>query len=256
MKRRLILLLCVLATLSVHAQYTQTDRIVRDGLTGLNAVLGSIERQKMAKLEAEQKAQNQPIFNEAYETAKEYEDAEMYEEALQKYEEAATLNCQYGYTDQKVISKKITSLYEKAGREEDGPSILNNHIVTLDDYSAYRYMKVNPIAKTKKKASTATKLIRVCCSDQETRLEFETEAKSMNYLVNVVPRCYIKGNEGDKLELTEVQNITTSPTRTIIPFTYQKLRFALIFEPLPVEATEFDFVEPGGIWKFMDIKCK
>lgn len=42
----------MLATLSVHAQYTQTDRIVRDGLTGLNAVLGSIERQKMAKLES------------------------------------------------------------------------------------------------------------------------------------------------------------------------------------------------------------
>lgn len=50
MYRRLVLSLCVLATLSVHAQYTQTDRIVRDGLTGLNAVLGSIERQKMAKL--------------------------------------------------------------------------------------------------------------------------------------------------------------------------------------------------------------
>ena len=52
MYRRLVLSLCVLATLSVHAQYTQTDRIVRDGLTGLNAVLGSIERQKMAKLES------------------------------------------------------------------------------------------------------------------------------------------------------------------------------------------------------------
>ncbi len=35
-----------------------------------------------------------------------------------------------------------------------------------------------------------------------------------------------------------------------------ELRFALIFPPLPADATEFDFVAPKTVWMFKDIKCR
>ena len=41
-----------------------------------------------------------------------------------------------------------------------------------------------------------------------------------------------------------------------IPRPGQKLRFALIFEALPEDAKEFDFIEPSTFWQFKDIKCK
>lgn len=36
----------------------------------------------------------------------------------------------------------------------------------------------------------------------------------------------------------------------------QKLRFVLIFPPVPDNATEFDLIMPSTDWKFKDIKCK
>ena len=56
--------------------------------------------------------------------------------------------------------------------------------------------------------------------------------------------------------LMPVQNITMYPAYTVIPWPYQKLRFALIFEALPVDATDFDLIEPSSVWQFKDIKCK
>jgi hypothetical protein len=53
-----------------------------------------------------------------------------------------------------------------------------------------------------------------------------------------------------------VENITVAPATTKIPWPYQKLRFALIFQPLPENATEFDFIVPSSTWQFKDIKCK
>jgi len=53
-----------------------------------------------------------------------------------------------------------------------------------------------------------------------------------------------------------VENITMAPATVKIPWPGQKLRFALIFEPLPEEAKEFDFIEPSTSWQFKDIKCK
>ena len=56
--------------------------------------------------------------------------------------------------------------------------------------------------------------------------------------------------------LVNIENLSVAPSNTIIPWPYQKLRFALIFPPLPDNATEFDFVEPSTTRKFQDIKCK
>lgn len=62
--------------------------------------------------------------------------------------------------------------------------------------------------------------------------------------------------KGGKQELTGVENITVAPATTNTPWPYQKLRFALIFQPLPDNATEFDFIVPSSEWQFKDIKCK
>ena len=247
--------LFVAVSLTAAADWWETDRIVRGGLEGLNAILESQERRQQAELFAREKAKYEADFNDAYAHAKQLEADGQWEDALEEYEQAATLNCQYGYTEQKPLSMKITSLYAKAGRDDDGPSILNNSKVTLNDYSAYRYMQLNPICKVGDKVKNA-KILRVACSATETRIEIEGVAASPGYCFYIKPDAYIKGNKGGKLELIGVDNITLYPVRTIIPFPYQVLRFALIFEPLPPEATEFEFIVPKSDWKFKKIRCK
>jgi hypothetical protein len=72
------------------------------------------------EIHARQKVEFEQSFKDAMKEAKDFEEKENWEEALEKYEEAANLNCKYGYTDQRTLSKKITSLYVKGGREDDG----------------------------------------------------------------------------------------------------------------------------------------
>lgn len=239
------------------AQWTNYDtQSTLRGVFGLaNAAIESAERKKEMEILARQKVEFEDSFKEAMAEAKEAETAEQWEEALEKYEEAAKLNCKYSYTDQHSISQKISSLYVKAGRTDDGPSILHNAEVTLADYSAYRYMRENPVFVNKKQAS-GVKILRVACSDRETRVEMEIEAYSANLPVYIKGTAYIKGDKGGKLGLASVQNVTMAPAKTFIPWPYQKLRFALIFPALPEEAKEFDLIEPSTTWQFKDIKCK
>ena len=239
------------------AQWTNYDtQSTLRGVFGLaNAAIESAERKKEMEILARQKVEFEDSFKEAMAEAKEAETAEQWEEALEKYEEAAKLNCKYSYTDQHSISQKISSLYVKAGRTDDGPSILHNAEVTLADYSAYRYMRENPVFVNKKQAS-GVKILRVACSERETRVEMEIEAYSANLPVYIKGTAYIKGDKGGKLGLASVQNVTMAPAKTFIPWPYQKLRFALIFPALPEEAKEFDLIEPSTTWQFKDIKCK
>jgi hypothetical protein len=226
------------------------------GVLGVaNAAIESAERKKAMEIQARQKVEFEQSFKDAMTEAKDFEQKENWEEALEKYEEAAKLNCKYGYTDQKTLTRKITSLYVKGGREDDGPSILNNSKTILADYSGYRYMKENPVVVNKKKA-TGVQICRVACSATETRIEMETEALSANMYCSIKGSTYIKGNKGGKLGLESVENVTMEPARTYIPWPYQKLRFALIFPPLPEEAKEFDLIFPSSPWQFLDIKCK
>jgi hypothetical protein len=220
----------------------------------INNSIESAERKKQMEILAKEKLEYEQSFKDAMESAKDYEGGEYWEDALAKYEEAAKLNCTYGYTDQQQITRKINELYVKAGRTEDGPSILNNDKVTLADYSKYRYVRENPVYVNKK--TTNTKILRVACSDTETRLELEVVAGSVNGGWNVKGQAYIKGNKGGKKQLVGVENIVMAPASIKIPWPGQKLRFALIFEPLPEEAKEFDFIEPSTFWQFKDIKCK
>ena len=189
------------------------------------------------------------------EEAKRLEKEGSWEDALSKYEEASKLNCDYGYTDQKGLSMKITSLYAKAGRTEDGPSVVNNPSVTLADYSQYRFTLQNPISRGKK-SNYNTKIVRVSCSDTETRIELETESDEPGDALYIKPQTYIKSKHSDKLRLSSVENITVAPTITRIPWPYQKLRFALIFPALPAEDGEFDLIEPSSDWKFKELRCR
>ncbi|MBP3829014.1 MAG: hypothetical protein IJK15_09750 [Bacteroidaceae bacterium] len=259
MNKKTFLLFALGLTIALpgKAQWTNYDtQSTLRGVFGLaNAAIESAERKKEMEILARQKVEFEDSFKEAMAEAKEAETAENWEEALGKYEEAAKLNCKYSYTDQHSISQKISSLYVKAGRSDDGPSILHNAEVTLADYSAYRYMRENPVFVNKKQAS-GVKILRVACSDRETRVEMEIEAYSANLPVYIKGTAYIKGDKGGKLGLASVQNVTMAPAKTFIPWPYQKLRFALIFPALPEEAKEFDLIEPSTTWQFKDIKCK
>ena len=187
-KNAIALVLGMMMTLPASAQWTNydTQSTIR-GVFGLaNAALESAERKKEMEILARQKVEFEQSFQDAMTEAKTAEGSENWEEALGKYEEAAKLNCKYSYTEQRTISQKITSLYAKAGREDDGPSILHNAEVTLADYSAYRYVRENPVFVNKKNAN-GVKILRVACSNSETRVEMEVEAYSANLPV------YIKG---------------------------------------------------------------
>ena len=252
----MILALGLAAVMPAKAQWNSwnTSSAISGVFGAINKRIESAERKKQMEIQAQEKAQYEQSFKEAMESAKDFEGGEFWEDALAKYEEAARLNCSYGYTDQQQITRKINELYVKAGRTEDGPSILNNDKVTLADYSKYRYVRENPVYVNKK--TTNTKILRVACSDTETRLELEVVAGSVNGGWNVKGQAYIKGNKGGKKQLVGVENIVMAPASIKIPWPGQKLRFALIFEPLPEEAKEFDFIEPSTSWQFKDIKCK
>jgi hypothetical protein len=250
------ILLSLLTVIPAQAQWTNwdTQRAVNGVFGAINNSIESAERKKAMEIKAQEKAQYEQSFKDAMYEAKDFEQNENWEDALEKYEEAAKLNCKYGYTDQMQITRKINGLYAKAGREEDGPSILNNAKTILPDYSAYHYVRENPVYVNKK--STNTKIVRVACSDTETRLELEFDNHRLNGGMNVKGTAYIKGNKGGKLGLASVENITMAPAYTPIPWPGQKLRFALIFPPLPDNAKEFDFIVPSSAWQFKDIKCK
>ena len=257
MKKNLLLFALGLVTfMPAHAQWNSwnTSSTISGVFGAINHGIESAERKKAMEIHAKEKAEYEQSFKDAMESAKDYEGGEYWDDALTKYEEGAKLNCKYGYTDQMQITRKINDLYVKVGRTEEGPSILNNAKVTLDDYSKYRYVRENPVYVNKKQ--TNTKILRVACSDTETRLEMEYESFGVKNGMNVRGTAYIKGNKGGKKELVGVENIVMAPATTIVPWPYQKLRFALIFEALPEEAKEFDFIEPSSSWQFKDIKCK
>ena len=257
MKKSLFLFaLGLVSYMPAQAQWTHFDtQTAISGVFGaINHSIESAERKKQMEIFAQEKAQYEQSFKDAMESAKDYEGGEYWEDALNKYEEAAKLNCKYEYSDQRQISRKISDLYVKVGRTEDGPSILNNGKTILSDYSKYRYMRENPVYVNKK--VTNTKIVRVACSDTETRLELEYESAIVNGWACVGGKAYIKGNKGGKKQLVGVENIGMSPAKTIVPWPYQKLRFALIFEALPEEAKEFDFILPSTNWQYKNIKCK
>ena len=258
MKKNLIILALGLAVvMPAKAQWNSwnTSSTISGVFGAINHSIESAERKKQMEILAQEKVQYEQSFKDAMESARDYETGEYWEEALGKYEEAAKLNCKYGYTDQQQITRKINGLYVKAGRTEEGASILNNAKTILPDYTQYRYVRENPIFVNKKNAS-GTNILRVACSEKETRIEMEFEGTYVNAGASIKGTTYIKGDKGGKLSIVGVENITMAPNSTKTPWPGQKLRFVLIFPPLPDNATEFDLIEPSSEWKFKDIKCK
>ena len=254
MKKNLLLFALGLLTFMPAQAQQWGNRKTPSTSDAINRNIESAKRKMQTEIHAQEKVQFEQSFKDAMESAKGYEEGECWEDALNKYEEAAKLNCKYDYSDQRQITRKINDLYVKAGRTEDGPSILNNNTTILADYSKYRYVRENPVYVNKK--STSTKIVRVACSDTETRLEMEFLGSYVNDGASIKGTTYIKGNKGGKLSLEGVENITMAPNSTRTPWPGQKLRFVLIFPALPDNATEFDLIEPSTDWKFKDIKCK
>jgi len=256
-KNAIMMVVCLALAMPASAQsWNKWDtRSTISGVLGIaNAAIESAERKKEMEILARQKAEYENSFKDAMQEAKYAEASENWDEALEKYEEASKLNCKYGYTDQRSITRKMLPLYAKAGIQDEGPSFLNNHKSILPNYDAYRYVRENPVYVNKK--ADAVKIVRVACSDTETRIEMECEADRRNCGFCVLGSTYIKGNKGGKLNIVSVENITMAPAQTYIPWPYLKLRFALIFPALPEDAKEFDLIEPSSTWKFKDIKCK
>ena len=134
MKKKLIILaLGLVAMMPAKAQWNSwnTSSTISGVFGAINHGIESAERKKAMEIHAKEKVEYEQSFKDAMESAKDYEGGEYWGDALSKYEEAAKLNCNYGYTDQQQITRKINELYVKAGRTEDGPSILNNAKVTL-----------------------------------------------------------------------------------------------------------------------------
>ena len=238
MKKSLLLFALGLATvMPAKAQWTNwnTTSAISGVFGVLNHSIESAERKKAMEIQAREKIEYEQTFKDAMESARDYEGGEYWDDAL-------------------TITRKINGLYVKAGRTDDGPSILNNAKTILPDYSGYRYVRENPVYVNKK--VTNTKIARIACSSTETRLEMEFESSYVNFGMYVRGTAYIKGNKGGKLGLSGVENITMAPAETKIPWPGQRLRFVLIFPPLPDDATEFDFIVPSSEWKFKDIRCK
>ncbi len=82
----------------------------------------------------------------------------------------------------------------------------------------------------------------------------QTENDKSNLLTKA--KAFLNRSVVHGVDTNYVENITVAPATTKIPWPYQKLRFALIFQPLPENATEFDFIVPSSTWQFKDIKCK
>ena len=257
MKKILMTVLMAGIALTTNAQWNtwHTTQAISGGVGILGSIIASAEHKKAMEIFEREKAQYQPTFEKVYSEAKTLESEEQWANALDKFEEAAKLNCDYGYTDQKSLTLKINSLYEKAGRTEEGPSVINNNTTILPDYSHYRFTMQNPISKGKKD-NTQTKIVRVSCSDTETRVELECEADMPDDQLYIKSDTYIKSKGSNKLKLMSVENVTVAPVVTKIPWPYQKLRFALIFPALPDTAEEFELVEPSSSWKFRNIRCR
>ena len=250
------LALLVSINMTIAAQFTEAERITHGVLSGVSSILESAERKQRAEIYAKEKAQFKSAFDDAMDAARELEEDGKYADALAKYEEAAVLNWKYGYSDQRNLTRKITSLYGPAGRTDDGPSVINNDKVTLSDYSGYRFLRENPIYKADKNAGRI-QILRVCCSDTETRVELEYENDEAKAIyVSVPPDTYIKAKKSGKLRIVQVQNVGVKPNRALVEQPYQKLRFALIFPPLSLEDKEFELKMPGKYWNFKNIPCK
>ena len=124
MKKSLFLFALGLVTfMPAHAQWTHSDtQSTISGILGIaNRSIESAERKKQMEIHAREKVEFEQSFKDAMEEARDCEKKENWEDALSKYEEAAKLNVNYGYSDQRQISRKIDELNVKAGRTEDGP---------------------------------------------------------------------------------------------------------------------------------------
>ena len=90
-------MLVLLEVSTAQAQWDRwdTQNAIRGVFSTANAMIESSERKKEMEIIARQKVEFEQSFKDAMTEAKDFEAKENWDEALDKYEEAAKLNCKY-----------------------------------------------------------------------------------------------------------------------------------------------------------------
>lgn len=158
------------------------------------------------------------------------------------------------------LQMKIKREKEEAERqaklfEEQEKKRLYNMLHPFDnfDYSSYRKVINYPSIK---KGVNGIFVTKVALSDYETRVEFELQTQFQYQWCAIDRGTFIKSS-GKKLQMLNADNISVSPYRTEFYNSGERLKFALIFPPLPFKAKSFTIEEPiKDGWKFKDIQIK
>ena len=120
------------------------------------------------------------------------------------------------------------------------------------DYSKYEIVVSYPPCKKCPEGMIVTK---VALSQSETRVE--VEAIAYYPWVCIAWDTYIKTSGNENLRIVNANNIAFSPSKTEFKKPGEKLKFALIFPPLPPKAKTFSIIEPvKNGFRFKDIKFK
>lgn len=158
------------------------------------------------------------------------------------------------------LQMKIKREKEEAERqaklfEEQEKERLYNMLHPFDnfDYSPYSQIITYPQIK---RGVDGVVITKVALSDYETRVEFELKTQFQYEWCTIERGTYIKSS-GKKLQMLKADNIGIYPYRTEFNNPGERLKFALIFPPLPSKAKSFSIEEPTKDgWKFKDIQIK
>lgn len=114
--------------------------------------------------------------------------------------------------------------------------------------------QIGPNYKTTKD-NFATKITKVECLPNATKVYFEFTNLWSQGKINISPKTYITGSNGQKLQIVKAINIPYPPQIKTIESLLETLEFCLIFPALPSDTKQFDLIESeDSKWKFYEIQ--
>lgn len=120
------------------------------------------------------------------------------------------------------------------------------------DYSSYSKIINYPVSG---KCPDGMRITKVALSSTETRVEISLIPYSYNQWCCIQWNTYIKASNSGKLSLIKADNIAISPSKVVFNKPGERLKFALIFPPLPPKTKSFTIEEPiRNGWKFKNIR--
>lgn len=107
--------------------------------------------------------------------------------------------------------------------------------------------------------SSRTFITKVIANDRETIIEFNGNNSSITSYytwITISPNSYIMAN-GQKYKLKSAEGIGIDPKKTYFDKPNTDYTFKLIFPPIPLNVSSFDFIEsPDSDWKFYGVKIR